>query len=224
MFNSVLKTAPTAVAFAALASAANAAVVSLQLQQSGFPTQTITGTTNPEGISSADFVGTYGTFQVSIGAQSPIVSPFHALLISGTPITSSGGGTLTILVTATGVVTAPPGPSLESSFAFEGFEPGTVQESTFVDPTDVAFSMADPLGSAAYTSTGKTTQRQPPSVPLTASYSLTEEYIITPAGGGLLGNSSIIIDVVPEPSTWAMMLIGFVGLGFAFRRRKMSFA
>jgi hypothetical protein len=31
---------------------------------------------------------------------------------------------------------------------------------------------------------------------------------------------------IPEPSTWAMMLIGFVGLGFAFRqsRRKVSFA
>jgi hypothetical protein len=31
---------------------------------------------------------------------------------------------------------------------------------------------------------------------------------------------------VPEPSTWAMMLIGFSGLGFAFRqsRRKVSFA
>jgi hypothetical protein len=30
----------------------------------------------------------------------------------------------------------------------------------------------------------------------------------------------------PEPSTWAMMLIGFAGLGFAFRqsRRKPSFA
>ena len=31
---------------------------------------------------------------------------------------------------------------------------------------------------------------------------------------------------VPEPSTWAMMLVGFAGLGFAFRRsrRKVSFA
>jgi PEP-CTERM motif len=31
---------------------------------------------------------------------------------------------------------------------------------------------------------------------------------------------------VPEPSTWAMMLLGFAGLGFAFRqsRRKLSFA
>jgi endo-1,4-beta-xylanase len=31
---------------------------------------------------------------------------------------------------------------------------------------------------------------------------------------------------VPEPSTWAMMLLGFAGLGFAFRqsRRKVAFA
>jgi PEP-CTERM motif len=31
---------------------------------------------------------------------------------------------------------------------------------------------------------------------------------------------------VPEPATWAMMLLGFAGLGFAFRRsrRKVSFA
>jgi uncharacterized protein (TIGR03118 family) len=34
------------------------------------------------------------------------------------------------------------------------------------------------------------------------------------------------ISAVPEPATWAMMLIGFAGLGFAFRqsRRKLSFA
>jgi hypothetical protein len=34
------------------------------------------------------------------------------------------------------------------------------------------------------------------------------------------------ISGVPEPSTWAMVLIGFCGLGFAFRqsRRKASFA
>jgi hypothetical protein len=31
---------------------------------------------------------------------------------------------------------------------------------------------------------------------------------------------------VPEPSTWAMMLLGFAGLGFAFRqsRRRVSMA
>jgi hypothetical protein len=34
------------------------------------------------------------------------------------------------------------------------------------------------------------------------------------------------ISVVPEPSTWAMLLLGFAGLGFAFKqsRRRVSFA
>jgi hypothetical protein len=45
----------------------------------------------------------------------------------------------------------------------------------------------------------------------------------------LAGNQIIGIAAaggVPEPSTWAMMLLGFAGLGFAFRqsRRKVSFA
>jgi hypothetical protein len=41
-------------------------------------------------------------------------------------------------------------------------------------------------------------------------------------GGEIRG----FLGAVPEPSTWAMMLIGFAGLGFAFRhsRRKASFA
>jgi hypothetical protein len=33
-----------------------------------------------------------------------------------------------------------------------------------------------------------------------------------------------ISTAVPEPSTWAMMLLGFAGLGFAFRRSRVSFA
>jgi uncharacterized protein (TIGR03118 family) len=42
---------------------------------------------------------------------------------------------------------------------------------------------------------------------------------------GLFGAISAVPSAVPEPATWAMMLIGFAGLGFAFRsRRKVSFA
>jgi PEP-CTERM motif len=40
------------------------------------------------------------------------------------------------------------------------------------------------------------------------------------------GNSTLTISTVaaavPEPSTWAMMIIGFAGLGFASRRRRMT--
>jgi hypothetical protein len=40
------------------------------------------------------------------------------------------------------------------------------------------------------------------------------------------GVGTFAISAVPEPATWGMMLLGFAGLGFAFRqtRRKVSFA
>ena len=35
--------------------------------------------------------------------------------------------------------------------------------------------------------------------------------------------SDLVFSVVPEPSTWAMMLLGFAGLGFAgYRRARLS--
>jgi hypothetical protein len=48
----------------------------------------------------------------------------------------------------------------------------------------------------------------------------------TNAGVWIVDDISITGPGVPEPATWAMMLIGFAGLGFAFRhsRRKVSFA
>jgi hypothetical protein len=36
--------------------------------------------------------------------------------------------------------------------------------------------------------------------------------------GDIVGFTSIPAAQVPEPSTWAMMLLGFAGLGFAFRQ------
>jgi hypothetical protein len=46
------------------------------------------------------------------------------------------------------------------------------------------------------------------------------------APGGYLITSVTDVPAVPEPATWAMILLGFAGLGFAFRqsRRKVSFA
>jgi hypothetical protein len=55
--------------------------------------------------------------------------------------------------------------------------------------------------------------------------------LIATANSGALfetgsGNSINLTSAVPEPATWGMMLLGFVGLGFAFRksRRKVSMA
>jgi hypothetical protein len=37
-------------------------------------------------------------------------------------------------------------------------------------------------------------------------------------------SGSITTPAVPEPSTWAMMLLGFVGLGFLAHRRRRELA
>ena len=39
-------------------------------------------------------------------------------------------------------------------------------------------------------------------------------------GGVKSGNGFINIAIVPEPSTWAMMLAGFAGLGWLARQRR----
>jgi hypothetical protein len=45
--------------------------------------------------------------------------------------------------------------------------------------------------------------------------------------GNAFGNvllNSIVLPDVPEPATWAMMLLGFAGIGFATRRRRQGIA
>jgi hypothetical protein len=53
-------------------------------------------------------------------------------------------------------------------------------------------------------------------------YSIVEKYVFTTNGLGTANanaNDSAVFTTVPEPSTWAMMMLGFVGLGYtAFRR------
>jgi PEP-CTERM motif len=44
-----------------------------------------------------------------------------------------------------------------------------------------------------------------------------------PSGGNHTAGQFTLAAAVPEPSTWAMMILGFVGLGFMGFRRKTSF-
>ena len=43
--------------------------------------------------------------------------------------------------------------------------------------------------------------------------------LLLDAGATVSGSQDVSVAIVPEPSTWAMMAIGFVGLGFAGYRR-----
>ena len=43
-----------------------------------------------------------------------------------------------------------------------------------------------------------------------------------PSGVDLILPNGVAISGVPEPATWAMMLLGFLGLGWAYRRRQAA--
>jgi hypothetical protein len=105
---------------------------------------------------------------------------------------------------------------------------------TFVDAvfglnggTSLTLSAAQPPGSVAFTSNVIVDLFLPTAISLSFAN-------VTPAvsinGTSLAPFTSSVSGTfsaaVPEPSTWAMMLLGFAGLGFAFRqsRRKVSFA
>jgi hypothetical protein len=100
--------------------------------------------------------------------------------------------------------------------------------------TDFDFMMGSSTGTEAWRVFGSNSATSLGSQILTGTDEL--EHDLTGANGAFAfynfqataGNALVasVSGAVPEPATWAMMLIGFAGLGFAFRqsRRKVSFA
>jgi hypothetical protein len=202
------------VAFAAtLATTANAAVVTIGLQEGGGIV------TEASGTGSASVSGlNFGTFTLNtVSATAP---PVTSSLLSGNSLNVAGSsGTLNVFITASGLTNLTS--AVFSSFTENALPTGySVQELTFFDQGNGIFALTTPLASQNFTSagTGSHTNFMSPVVP----YSITEEYIITVAPGAEAGstlNSTIIVSV-PEPSTWAMMILGFLGVGFMAYRRK----
>ena len=200
---------------AALTTSADAAVVSIGLQEAGVNGGAITSQGSGTGF--FGIAGTnYGTFALnSVSASS---DPLVTDSINGNSINIVGlsaGGTLNVFVTASGL-TAPTG-AFFSSFTENVLSAGvTVQELTFYDAGNGIFTTTTPLSSTTFNAIGSTVATN--FVTATGTYSVTEEYIIT-AGPGGSANSSIVVSV-PESSTWAMMILGFFGVGFMAYRRK----
>jgi hypothetical protein len=190
---------------AALTTSANAAVVTISLQENGgVLTQVATGT------DTASFNGGFGTFTLnSVTGTGPVLP--NSPLLQGTTqnITGSGPATLDVFITASGLTTP-------TGAFFSGFTNNvpigniTIQEFTFVDGTQIGSALFNNIG-------GFTTQTGFLNGP--NSYSVTEEYIITVGAGGGSANSTIVVSV-PETSTWAMMILGFLGVGFMAYRGK----
>ncbi len=201
---------------AALPAAGNAVTVTIGLQEAGenggLVTQVAQGATTA-GVLNLLY-GTYALNNVSgtsFGQQAISGNSFNA---------TTSGGTLAIFITASDLTT--PTGAFFSGFTNQLLEGGvtSVQLLAFYNSNNAIFGTATPLGSMLFNSIGSGTQTSFLNSGA-GPYSVTEEYIITATGSG--DASSTIVVSVPEPSTWAMMILGFAGVGFmAYRRKSKS--
>jgi hypothetical protein len=171
----------------------------------------------------------FSSFSVTANGVPVVPSPdFATLTIDAQSV--SGGHTLTVLATQQGLTGFPSG-LLASSFAANylvgGANVTSVAINNFIDAGNGAFALTTPIG--AHTFTGGVNGSFGPintAVAGLTTFSETEQFIITYTGAADVQANSQISSAVPEPATWGMLLLGFAGLAFAFRRsrRKVSFA
>jgi hypothetical protein len=149
--------------------------------------------------------------------------PTYGTVYPGSPISfvadgSSNLSTFSNLEPATFSVTSIAQNELQISYSYPG------QGHTLSDPSFDGFTISGPLGDspivAAFVDSNST---QPGLSNSTISFAANS--VTVNLAGDVFTTSSVgLIDVqfappVPEPSTWAMLLIGFAGIGLATYRR-----
>jgi hypothetical protein len=99
----------------------------------------------------------------------------------------------------------------------------SVTESAYLGPDDTVYGKGTLLASDTFSGATPGSASFTVVSPVSAPYSITEEIAITPGSSKGQDLSTISVTTVPESSTWAMMTLGFAGLGYAaFRRRAKS--
>jgi hypothetical protein len=155
-----------------------------------------------------------------------------AASLNSNSLNASSSGTLDtlgIFVSVSDITTAASVVKFLSGLTVNLLTPGwSVTESTFEDNSNTVFgttgATVTTLATNMFTGIGTFSLTTPVSV--TSPLSVTEEFLIK--SNGLSGSSNNTIDlsgtsaVIPEPATWAMLGLGFAGMGLLglTRRRK----
>jgi hypothetical protein len=158
--------------------------------------------------------GVFNLNSLSINSETFLAPP--GILSSNTldvDQTALGNHTLVLDITATGLAGPNALENFLSSFSVSGQTAGwSVIERTTINgvllattPTFTGVSDSASSINAAFAGT---------------LFTADEHYLISSVGEGSFNGGIDISTAVPEPATWGMMLLGFVGLGFAFRNRR----
>jgi hypothetical protein len=219
----ITKFAVAAAAFASIGIAGSSqAAIFIGLQQAGVNGGAVTTVTS--GAGSAVFAASYGTFELELITGVPGVAPsILGSTTNDTNVASTTGGTLDIYVTRDNI-TGPIPFKFLSTFTSNSLPAGwTVTERTFVDAANGHYGGAL-LASHVFNSIGTFTHLDD-FVGGAGPYSVTTQYtLVAPTGGNSLNTISIHNGAVPEPGTWALMIMGFGGAGAMLRSRRRSVA
>jgi hypothetical protein len=185
---------------------------------------TLLSGSSPLSLPATPCCGATDSFTVSADAVGTPPLPSGRLLTDTVDVNSTAAGTLIIWVTETGL-TSPLGNLNFTSGLTSNLIDGAISSvtlSTFVSPTDgVSPPNGTPLDTATFTGLGTETLSTVDN-PGAGPYSLQEVFVVHATGAG---DTNLTIDltssVIPETSTWAMMLLGFAGLGYVgFRKAR----
>ena len=202
-------------ALAALTVAARADTISMTAVVDGTlfgPLTSIDGTLNIQNQQ----LGAFDLNTVSVNAGPSFVAAPGILRTNTLNIDLNNAGTHSMVLDIIATITSGPGSlqALLSTFSVSGLTTGwTAQEQTFINGSLLA-------DTGTFTNDSDSAKSIDAAF-LGSPYTAEARYTITSNGiGQFNGGVDISIAAVPEPSTWAMMLLGFLGVGlFGMRGR-----
>ncbi|MDO6415143.1 PEPxxWA-CTERM sorting domain-containing protein [Sphingomonas sp. BIUV-7] len=205
-----------------LASPASA-TITIAFQNAAVNGGAVTTVATDSGSGLASFTGAYGSFTTLVSAFGSPLLPQPILQTNGISVSSTIAGMLTVYVTQQNLTASTAG--LTSSFTSNSFTGSaqSVVESTYYSASNELFGGTQ-LASALFTGIG-TVVSTDALVGLSGPYSQTAKYVIAVGDGTASVNNTINLSApaaVPEPATWAMMIVGFGAVGSTMRRRRTS--
>jgi hypothetical protein len=185
----------------------------------------VTITDKASGASSALFLGSVGGFSVDIASAT--FGPMPVLLNSTTNdvrTKTSGTSTLDVFVTIQGLTKTIIHHGFFSGFTENLLPTGwSVVETTYLDNSNIKYGRATTLGTETFThATSPGVFTVADNLAPGSLFSVTERYHIVAKGAGSELSTQTISTGVPEPATWALLVMGFGGAGALLRRRRLN--
>jgi hypothetical protein len=212
------------VSFAATNSAQATTYIAYQANNGAIVQQT---DNNPSDGGASSFINSFGgIWDITTSGSTPGAPTL--LDSTNNTASASGAGVLDIYVTSDNKTVPSNVLGYRSSFTSNAVPSGwTIQLRNYVNTANAKFStgslVGDTLvGDVTFTSIGTLSSVQfAAPINITGPYSVTTRYTLTSSGMGS-NLSTVTLAAVPEPGTWALMIMGFGGAGAMLRSRRRS--